>query len=62
MANAVIPLMACLIRQAGFGAPTQEREARAAKRYEPTVEELLDPDAQESPIQRRALVLIESWR
>ena len=38
--------MAHLMRRAGFGAPYQELEARAAKGYEATVEELLHPEAQ----------------
>ena len=46
MANKDIALMAHLMRRAGFGAPFQELEARAAKGYEATVEELLDPDSQ----------------
>ena len=46
MANKDIALMAHLMRRAGFGAPFQELEARAAKGYEATVEELLDPESQ----------------
>ena len=46
MANKDIASMAHLMRRAGFGAPFQELEARAAKGYEATVEELLDPDSQ----------------
>ena len=38
--------MAHLMRRAGFGAPYEELEARAAKGYEATVEELLHPDEQ----------------
>ena len=38
-----IELMAHLMRRAGFGAPYEELEARAAKGYEATVEELVDP-------------------
>ncbi len=41
-----IALMAHLMRRAGFGASYEELEARAAKGYEATVEELLHPDAQ----------------
>ena len=41
-----ISLMAHLMRRAGFGAPYAELEARAAKGYEATVEELLNPEAQ----------------
>ena len=38
--------MAHLMRRAGFGATYEELEARAAKGYEATVEELLHPEAQ----------------
>ena len=41
-----ISLMAHLMRRAGFGAPYAELEARAAKGYEATVEELLHPESQ----------------
>jgi uncharacterized protein (DUF1800 family) len=41
-----ISLMAHLMRRAGFGAPLEELEARAAKGYEATVEELLHPEEQ----------------
>ena len=41
-----IALMAHLMRRAGFGASYEELEARAAKGYEATVEELLHPDTQ----------------
>ena len=46
MADKNIALMAHLMRRAGFGAPFQELEARAAKGYEATIEELLNPDSQ----------------
>jgi uncharacterized protein (DUF1800 family) len=46
MANKDIALMAHLMRRAGFGAPFEELQARAAKGYEATVEELLNPDSQ----------------
>ncbi len=42
-----IALMAHLMRRAGFGASRDELEARAARGYEATVEELLNPDSQE---------------
>ena len=45
MPNEAIALMAHLMRRAGFGAPYAELEARAAKGYEATVEEL-QPEAQ----------------
>src|SRR5580704_10856962 len=40
-----IALMAHLMRRAGFGASRDELEARVAKGYEATVEELLDPES-----------------
>jgi len=43
MAEKDIALMAHLMRRAGFGAQYHELEARAAKGYEATVEELLHP-------------------
>ena len=49
MAAKDIALMAHLMRRAGFGAPYEELEARAAKGYEATVEELLEPDAHGVP-------------
>ena len=39
--------MAHLMRRAGFGATRDELEARVAKGYEATVEELLNPDTVE---------------
>ena len=44
MADKDIPLMAHLMRRAGFGAQYKELEARAAKGYQATVEELLHPE------------------
>ena len=46
MADKDIALMAHLMRRAGFGASYDEVEARAAKGYEATVEELLHPEEQ----------------
>ena len=46
MADNDIALMAHLMRRAGFGAPYEELEARAAEGYEATVEELLHPEEQ----------------
>ena len=43
MASENIDLIAHLMRRAGFGADREELEWRAAKGYEATVEELLDP-------------------
>ncbi len=45
MASKDIALMAHLMRRAGFGATYDELEARAAKGYEATVDELVNPDA-----------------
>src|SRR5262249_56290699 len=41
-----IGLMAHLMRRAGFGAGRDELEARVAKGYDATVEELLHPEKQ----------------
>ena len=46
MADREIALMAHLMRRAGFGAAFDELERRAAKGYEATVEELLNPAGQ----------------
>ena len=46
MADKEIALMAHLMRRAGFGGTFEELEARAAKGYEATVDELLDPEGQ----------------
>jgi len=50
MASKDIALMAHLMRRAGFGANRDELEARTAKGYEATVEELLNPEAE--PVDR----------
>ena len=50
MASEQMDLMAHLMRRAGFGAGRGELEARAAKGYEATVEELLDPESE--PVDR----------
>ena len=49
MADKDMALMAHLMRRAGFGVPRDELEARAARGYEATVEEFLDPDAHGVP-------------
>ena len=46
MASNDISLMAHLMRRAGFGATRDELEARVAKGYEATVEELINPETQ----------------
>ena len=60
MADDDIALMAHLMRRAGFGAPREELETRAAKGYEATVEELLNPDQQE-PIDWYDLMRYQPW-
>jgi uncharacterized protein (DUF1800 family) len=59
MANNEIQLMAHLMRRAGFGAPFEELEARVAKGYEATVEELLraeeKPDWEEDRARRHMI-------
>jgi len=50
MASEDVALMAHLMRRAGFGASRDELEARAAKGYEATVEELVNPEAE--PVDR----------
>ena len=49
MVDKEIGLMAHLMRRAGFGTTREELEARVAKGYEATVEELVDPSAQGIP-------------
>src|ERR1043166_2748533 len=46
-----IGLIAHLMRRAGFGASREELEMRAAKGYNATVEELLNPESPEPPEQ-----------
>jgi hypothetical protein len=60
MANSDIALMAHLMRRAGFGATREELEARVAKGYEATVEELLHPEEQE-PIDKYVLLRYQPW-
>jgi uncharacterized protein (DUF1800 family) len=55
MPNQDIALMAHLMRRAGFGAPYHELEARTAKGYEATVEELLHPETQPDGIDNDVL-------
>ncbi len=55
MADNDIALMAHLMRRAGFGAPYEELERRAAKGYEATVEELLHPENQPDGIEMDVL-------
>ena len=60
MADQDIALMAHLMRRAGFGAPRAELEARVAKGYEATVEELLHPEEQE-PLDRTQMLRYHPW-
>ena len=60
MADKGIALMAHLMRRAGFGAAREELEARVAKGYEATVEELLHPEEQE-PVDRHDLLRYHPW-
>ena len=55
-----IALMAHLMRRAGFGATREELEARVAKGYEATVEELLHPESQE-PVDNYELLRYQPW-
>ena len=60
MANDDIALMAHLMRRAGFGASLDELEARVAKGYEATVEELLYPELHE-PVDIYDLFRYHPW-
>ena len=60
MADQDIALMAHLMRRAGFGATREELEARVAKGYEATVEELLYPEEQE-PVDIYDLYRYHTW-
>ena len=60
MAENDIVLMAHLMRRAGFGAPREELEKRAAKGYEATVEELLHPEDQ-PPVDRFEMMRYHPW-
>ena len=60
MADKDIALMAHLMRRAGFGASREELEARVAKGYEATVEELLHPEHQE-PVDSYELLRYHPW-
>ena len=51
MSDQDISLIAHLMRRAGFGAPLEELQERAAKGYDATVDELLDPESQ-PPMER----------
>ncbi len=60
MADQDIALMAHLMRRAGFGATRDELEARAAKGYEATVEELLNSTDQ-GQLDRNEMMRYHPW-
>ena len=60
MINQDIALMAHLMRRAGFGATRDELEARVAKGYEATVEELLSSEEQEE-LDRNEMMRYHPW-
>ena len=59
MANQDIALMAHLMRRAGFGATREELETRAARGYEATVEELLNPES--DALDRFEMMRYQPW-
>ena len=60
MADQDIALMAHLMRRAGFGATREELEARSAKGYEATVEELLHTE-EHGPLDRLEMMRYHPW-
>ena len=60
MGDQDIALMAHLMRRAGFGATREELEARVAKGYEATVEELLNSDEQPA-LDRNEMMRYHPW-
>ncbi len=60
MGDQDIALMAHLMRRAGFGATREELEARVAKGYEATVEELLNPEDQPA-LDRNEMMRYHPW-
>ena len=60
MAEQKIAMMAHLMRRAGFGATREELEARGAKGYEATVEELLNLEGPE-PLDRDEMMRYHPW-
>ena len=60
MSDQDIALMAHLMRRAGFGATRDELEARVAKGYEATVEELLNTEDQEE-LDRNEMMRFHPW-
>jgi len=60
MSDQDIALMAHLMRRAGFGATRDELEARVAKGYEATVEELLSSEEQDE-LDRNEMMRFHPW-
>ncbi len=60
MTGTDIPLMAHLMRRAGFGADRGELEARAANGYAAAVEELLHPESQ-PPVDMYEMLRFQPW-
>ena len=60
MADQDIALMAHLMRRASFGATREELEARVAKGYDATVEELLHPE-EHDPLDRNEMMRYHPW-
>ncbi len=60
MGDQDIALMAHLMRRAGFGATREELEARVARGYEATVEELLNPQEQPA-LDRNEMMRYHPW-
>ena len=60
MGDQDIALMAHLMRRAGFGATREELEARVAKGYEATVEEMLNPDDRPT-LDRNEMMRYHPW-
>ena len=60
MADKDIALMAHLMRRAGFGATREELEARVARGYDATMEELLEPSGQPA-VDRYDLLRYHPW-
>jgi hypothetical protein len=59
MADQDLALMSHLMRRAGFGASRAELEARVARGYEATVEDLLNPQA--PPLDRNEMMRYHPW-
>src|SRR5918992_1436141 len=60
MASQDVALMSHLMRRAGFGAPREELEARAAKGYGATVKDLFHREKQ-PPLDRNEMMRYHPW-